>query len=86
MSSPLAIKPLYNKLDDCLSADKFRLKRRITQLAQKVNDNSGVEGKGGEKKAANPNASKRDIAVSEESLKALFEKLEGDINASIEKR
>nr|MCS5576811.1 ATP-dependent RNA helicase HrpA [Alteromonas macleodii] len=86
MSSPFAIKPLYNKLDDCLSADKFRLKRRITQLAQKVNDTSGVEGKGAEKKAANPKASKRDIAVSEESLKAQFEKLESDINASIEKR
>ena len=86
MSSPLAIKPLYNKLDDCLSADKFRLKRRITQLAQKVNDNSGVEGKGGEKKAANPKASKRDSAVSEDSLKAQFEKLEGDIDASVEKR
>jgi len=86
LSSPLAIKPLYNKLDDCLSADKFRLKRRITQLAQKVNDNSGVEGKGGEKKAANPKASKRDSAVSEDSLKAQFEKLEGDIDASVEKR
>jgi len=86
LSSPFAIKPLYNKLDDCLSADKFRLKRRITQLAQKVNDTSGVEGKGAEKKAANPKASKRDIAVSEESLKAQFEKLEGDIDASIEKR
>jgi len=45
LSSTLAIKPLYNKLDDCLSADKFRLKRRITQLAQKVNDTSGVEGR-----------------------------------------
>jgi ATP-dependent helicase HrpA len=86
LSSPLAIKPLYNKLDDCLSADKLRLKRRITQLAQKVNDISGVDGKGAEKKAANSKASKRDIAVSEDSLKAQFEKLEGDIDASIEKR
>ena len=86
MSSTLAIKPLYNKLDDCLSADKFRLKRRITQLAQKGNDTSGVEGKGAEKKAANPKVSKRNSAVSEESLKAQFEKLEGDIDASIEKR
>ena len=65
MSSTFAIKPLYNKLDDCLSADKFRLKRRITQLAQKGNDTSGVEGKGAEKNAANSKGSKRDsVAVS----------------------
>ena len=78
MSSPLAIKPLYNKLDDCLSADKFRLKRRITQLAQKANDASGGKGNG-RKEATNK-------SVSEESLKKQFEKLENDITASIEKR
>ncbi len=99
MSSPLAINPLYIKLDDCLSADKFRLKRRITQLAKKVNAGSakhlggGVSedaevnnAQGSGRKNADPDVNKHKLQKGEESLLTQFEKLESAINASVEKR
>ena len=39
MSSSIAIKPLYEKLNDCLTVDKFPLKRRIQQLAKHLKSN-----------------------------------------------
>ena len=94
MSSPLAIKPLYNKLEDCLSADKFRLKRRITQLMQKANGaslgnkeqakNGGSVNKSSLKPASDE--SQNESVLNEDNLRAQFEKLNADIEASIEKR
>jgi len=50
LSASIAIKPLYEKLSQCLSADTFRLKRRIQKLAselknQKDNEDSSLENK-----------------------------------------
>ena len=101
MSSPIAIKPLYNKLDDCLSADKFRLKRRITLLAQKakgLGESKGAapgdKSEASKRKAlgdstshsANKGSQKNAQKSAEESLSTQFEKLKADINGSIEKR
>ena len=38
MFSAIAIKPLFKQLDDCMNADKFRLKRRVSLLAKSVNN------------------------------------------------
>lgn len=43
MSATIAIKPLYEKLDYCLLADKFRLKRRIQQLSKQVQGKKEVD-------------------------------------------
>ncbi len=100
MSSPIAIKPLYTKLDECLSVDKFRLKRRITQLSQKLNSKADGrsaasekknEKKGeikGEIKSQNANGSdtKEGVQSAKDNVSAQFKKLAQDIEASIAKR
>ena len=102
MSSPIAIKPLYQKLDACLTADKFRLKRRITQLVQalKASDTKASETKASSKantvsdgKAAPETKSASDGNVvpkgnerNDEKLLQQFEKLENDIARSAEKK
>ncbi|NDV90013.1 ATP-dependent RNA helicase HrpA [Alteromonas sp. 345S023] len=43
MSATIAIKPLYEKLDHCLLADKFRLKRRIQQLSKQVQGKKEID-------------------------------------------
>ena len=90
MSSPIAIKPLYNKLDDCLSADKFRLKRRITLLAQKAKGLGESKGAapgdkseaskrkalgGSTSHSANKGSQKNAQKSAEESLSTQFENL-----------
>ncbi|BFT30599.1 ATP-dependent RNA helicase HrpA [Alteromonas sp. D210916BOD_24] len=82
MSSPNAIKSLYNRLDECLSADKFRLKRRITQLAQSAKGQADT-GKGVKQSTGGQS---QGSGASEQSLEGKFEKLERDIATSIEKR
>lgn len=82
MSSPIAIKPLYLKLDECLSADKFRLKRRITQLSQKLNDR---ENKDLSKNSASNNKGDK-TPTNEGNVQAQYDKLVKDIDASIAKR
>ncbi len=62
MSSPIAIKPLYQELDACLTADKFRLKRRITQLAKSAKG----DGRNDEKLLQQFEKLKRDITHSAE--------------------
>ena len=82
MSSPNAIKSLYNRLDECLSADKFRLKRRITQLAQSAKGQAETA-KGAKQSTGGQSQGN---GVSAKSLEGQFEKLERDIAASIGKR
>ncbi|GEA07859.1 ATP-dependent helicase [Alteromonas sp. KUL42] len=99
MSSPIAIKPLYTKLDECLNADRFRLKRRITQLAQKLNGdvtNSSELQRSGKTKHSQKQSQKQQNQSSSDashsklkqhqSLQQHFEQLEQDIEASIQKR
>ena len=43
MSSAIAIKPLFKQLDDCMNADKFRLKRRVSMLAKSINGKASDE-------------------------------------------
>ncbi|GFD89031.1 ATP-dependent RNA helicase HrpA [Tenacibaculum sp. KUL152] len=82
MSSPIAIKPLYLKLDECLSADKFRLKRRITQLSQKLNDRENKDLS--KNSASNNNGDK--TPTNKGNVQAQYDKLVKDIDASIAKR
>ena len=94
MSSAIAIKPLYAKLDECLSADKFRLKRRITQLAQKLkagsskdntkrkNHDEGVS----EKSSDSAQALNRSELQFEQQIEKQAQQLIDDIEASIAKR
>jgi ATP-dependent helicase HrpA len=43
LSSAIAIKPLFKQLDDCMNADKFRLKRRVSMLAKSINGKASDE-------------------------------------------
>lgn len=67
MSAPIAIKPLYEQLDNCLINDKFRLKRRIQQLAKQIKDKGD--------KSAN--------SAGDERLAAEHEKLLADLQKSL---
>ena len=55
-SSPVAfqIKPLYTQLDDCLSADKFPLKRRIQQFAKQLNSGENAPENNSDASVDNP--------------------------------
>ena len=67
MSAPIAIKPLYEQLDNCLINDKFRLKRRIQQLAKQIKDKGD--------KSAN--------SAGDERLAAEHEKLLADLQKAL---
>lgn len=77
-SSPVAfqIKPLYTQLDDCLSADKFPLKRRIQQFAKQLNSGENAKENNSDASVDNPQS----------KLATRYDKLVSDIQASKDKR
>ena len=83
-SSPVAfqIKPLYAQLDDCLSADKFPLKRRIQQFTKQLNSGEKVK----DEKVKDSNQTDASTDSPQSKLATRYEKLVNDIQASKDKR
>jgi len=75
------IKPLFEKLDGCLSADKFSLKRRIQQLAKQFNSTHNPKVGGAEKNEGKGRESDENTPLANR-----YEKLVSDIQVSVEKR